>query len=178
MTLSPLAGKPAPRDLLIDPARIGANITRGRPDVHRCPQRLPSERATSRFAIDGSFNEAHISAITQAICDYRRRKGHLRTRVHGPRYARRFRPAQRTALEVLAANGVETLIQTGDGFTPTPAISRRIRSQPDRSDRLATASSSPRHPIPRKMAVQYNPPNGGPARAIGRAGSQARANAR
>jgi phosphoglucomutase len=113
----------------------------------------------------GSFTEAHILAITQAICDYRRSQG-----TDGPLYMGKDThalsgPAQRTALEVLAANGVETLIQEKDGFTPTPVISRAILAF-NRGRREHQADGivvTPSHNPPQDGGFKYNPPNGGPA---------------
>ena len=113
----------------------------------------------------GSFTEAHILAITQAICDYRRGQG-----INGPIYVGKDThalsgPAQRTALEVLAGNGVETLIQRDDGFTPTPAVSHAILTyNRGRSQGLADGIViTPSHNPPEDGGYKYNPPNGGPA---------------
>jgi phosphoglucomutase len=114
---------------------------------------------------DGSFTESHIVAITQAICDYRRAQG-----IDGPLYLGKdthgvSRPAEHTALEVLAANGVETRIQAGDEFTPTPVISRAILvHNRGRSSRYADGIVvTPSHNPPEDGGFKYNPPNGGPA---------------
>lgn len=126
-SISPLAGKPAPREILIDPVRLDREYFERRPDPGHSEQMVrfgtSGHRGTS---LRGSFNEAHILAITQAICDYRSAHG-----TDGPLYMGKDThalsvPAQRTALEVLAANGVETIIQQDDGVTPTPVISRAI----------------------------------------------------
>ena len=127
MPLSPLAGKPAPKELLVDVARLERDYS----SAGRIPTIPPSWSAsapagTAESPLRGTFTEAHILAITQAICDYRR--AHT---VNGPLYMGKDThalsgPAQRTALEVLAANGVETIIQRDDGVTPTPVISRAI----------------------------------------------------
>ena len=116
-------------------------------------------------AFDGTFTEAHILAITQAICDYRRANG-----PDGPLYMGKDThavsdPAQRTALEVLAANGVETIIQRNNGITPTPVISRAILSyNRGRAAHLADGIViTPSHNPPRDGGFKYNPPNGGPA---------------
>ena len=113
----------------------------------------------------GTFTEAHILAITQAICDYRRGQD-----IDGPIYVGKDThalsgPAQRTALEVLAANGVETLIQRDDGFTPTPAVSHAILTyNRGRSQGLADGIViTPSHNPPEDGGYKYNPPNGGPA---------------
>src|SRR4051812_24405170 len=126
-TISPLAGRPAPRELLIDPAKLERAYYERVPDVAD-PNQLVSFGTSGHrgSSLSGTFTEAHILAITQAICDYRRGRG-----TDGPLYMGKdthalSAPAQRTAVEVLAANGVETVVQRGDGFTPTPVISRAI----------------------------------------------------
>src|SRR5271167_4484395 len=125
MTISPLAGKPAPKKMLIDPARLEREYYERKPDLDDPGQLVSFGTSGHRGSpLRGSFTEAHILAITQAICDYRRAQG-----TDGPLYMGKDThavsgPAQRTALEVLAANGVQTIIQRNDGFTPTPVISR------------------------------------------------------
>src|SRR5450432_774769 len=133
MPLSPLAGKPAPPDSLIDVAKLRAAYATRKPDVSDPAQLVAFGTSGHRGAAeDGAFNEAHILAITQAICEHRAKAG-----ITGPLYLgidthAASAPAQATALEVLAANGVDTLIapvdvETGEpGFTPTPAVSRAI----------------------------------------------------
>src|SRR5246500_1156044 len=127
MAISPLAGKPAPKELLVDVARLEREYFERRPDLSD-PNQLVSFGTSGHrgSSLHGTFTEAHILAITQAICDYRRGQG-----TNGPLYMGKdthalSAPAQRTALEVLAANGVEAVIQRDDGFTPTPVISRAI----------------------------------------------------
>jgi phosphoglucomutase len=166
MPLHALAGKPAPRDLLIDLGSLERDYYDRRPDVAD-PRQLVSfgtsgHRGTST---DSSFTEAHILAITQAICDYRRAHGitgplHLGKDTHALSSA-----AERTALEVLAANGVETLIQDGEGITPTPVISRAILVyNHGRATGLADGIVvTPSHNPPADGGFKYNPPNGGPA---------------
>src|SRR2546430_10811413 len=123
MALSPLAGKPAPTEMLIDPEQVVREYSVRKPDPAEPAQQISFGTSGHRGSpLTGSFNEAHILAIAQAICDYRRTHG-----ISGPLYMGRdthavSSPAQRTALEVLAANGVETVIQGGNGVTPTPAI--------------------------------------------------------
>src|SRR5206468_10340474 len=127
MAISPLAGKPAPKEMLVDLARLEREYFERRPDLGD-PNQLVSfgtsgHRGTS---LRGTFTEAHILAITQAICDYRSAQG-----TDGPLYMGRdthalSSAAQRTALEVLVANAVETVIQRDEGVTPTPIISRAI----------------------------------------------------
>src|SRR5262245_7875506 len=127
MPISPLAGKPAPKELLVDPSRLEHEYYERRPDLEDPNQLVSFGTSGHRGSpLQGTFTEAHNVAIPQAICDDRRNRGY-----DGPRYMGKDThavsgPAQRTALEVLAANGVETIIQRVDGFTPTPVISRAI----------------------------------------------------
>ena len=116
-------------------------------------------------ALHGTFNEAHILAITQAICEYRKGQGTDGPLLYGEGHPRVSGPAQRTALEVLAANGVETIIQEGDGVTPTPVISRAILVyNRGRKEHLADGIViTPSHNPPEDGGFKYNPPNGGPA---------------
>ncbi len=166
MALSPLAGKPAPKELLIDPEQLIQEYYVRKPDPAEPAQQISFGTSGHRGSpLTGSFNEAHILAIAQAICDYRRRHG-----ISGPLYMGRDThavsgPAQRTALEVLAANGVETVIQGGNGVTPTPAISRVILAHNrGRTDRLADGIViTPSHNPPEDGGFKYNPTNGGPA---------------
>src|SRR5947207_1230857 len=117
MAISPLAGKPAPKELLIDVAALEREYIERRPDMSDPNQRVSFGTSGHRGSpLRGTFTEAHILATTQAICDYRRGQG-----ADGPLYMGKDThalsgPAQRTALEVLAANGVETVIQRGDGL--------------------------------------------------------------
>ena len=125
--ISPLAGKPAPKELLVDVAQLKREYFERRPDLDDPNQLVSFGTSGHRGSpLRGTFNEAHILAITQAICEYRREQ-----RTDGPLYMGKdthavSEPAQRTALEVLAANNVETIIQQDDGITPTPVISRAI----------------------------------------------------
>src|SRR6201988_4064230 len=164
--LSPLAGKPAPKELLIDVAGLGRGDFELNPDVSDRTQLVAFGTSGHRgSSLHGAFNEAHILAITQAICDYRRGQG-----IDGPLYMGKdthalSAPAQRSALEVLAANGVETIIQEKDGVTPTPVISRAIlvynRNRKEHfSDGIII---TPSHNPPADGGFKYNPPNGGPA---------------
>jgi phosphoglucomutase len=168
MAISPLAGKPAPKEILVDLARLEKEYFERRPDVHDPNQLVSFGTSGHRGSpLRGTFTEAHILAITQAICDYRREQ-----RTDGPLYMGKDThavsgPAQRTALEVLAANNVETIIQKADGVTPTPVISRAIlvynrgRSQKDHlADGIVI---TPSHNPPEDGGFKYNPPNGGPA---------------
>src|SRR4051794_29187916 len=119
MTISPLAGKPAPKELLVDLTRLEREYFQRRPDLADPNQLVRFGTSGHRGSpLHGTFTEAHILAITQAICDYRRSQG-----TDGPLYMGKDThalsgPAQRTALEVLAANGVPTIIQR-EGVTPT-----------------------------------------------------------
>ena len=166
MAISPLAGKPAPKELLIGPAQLERDYLSRRPDLEDPNQLVSFGTSGHRGSpLHGSFTEAHILAITQAICDYRARTApaarfswaRTRMRISGP--------AQRTALEVLAANGVETIIQRDDGVTPTPVISRAILvHNHGRTERLADGIIiTPSHNPPEDGGFKYNPTNGGPA---------------
>jgi len=166
VTISPLAGKPAPKEILVDLARLEREYFECRPDTDDPTQLVSFGTSGHRgSALRGSFNEAHILAITQAICDYRRGQG-----IDGPLYMGKdthalSEPAQRTALEVLAANGVETIIQRDAGVTPTPVISRAILVyNRGRKGHLADGIVvTPSHNPPEDGGFKYNPPNGGPA---------------
>ncbi|MFC4314135.1 phosphoglucomutase (alpha-D-glucose-1,6-bisphosphate-dependent) [Steroidobacter flavus] len=179
MALSPLAGKPAPKELLIDPAQLEREYYARQPDPTDPTQLVSFGTSGHRGSpLTGSFNEAHILAIAQAICDYRRTQG-----ISGPLFVGRdthavSAPAQRTALEVFAANGVETVIQSDNGFTPTPAISRAILvHNRGRTERLADGVViTPSHNPPADGGFKYNPPHGGPADSDVTGWIQARAN--
>ena len=168
MTVSPLAGKPAPPNLLIDPARLAREYHARRPDVDDAAQLVSFGTSGHRGSpLRGTFNEAHVLAVAQAVCDYRRAQG-----VDGPLFLGKDThaasgPAQRTTLEVLAANGVSVVIQRGDGFTPTPVISRAILAHNrGGTDHLADGVVlTPSHNPPADGGFKYNPPNGGPADA-------------
>jgi phosphoglucomutase len=166
ITISPLAGKPAPREMLLDVGRLETEYFRRRPDLDDSNQLVSFGTSGHRGSpLHGTFTEAHILAITQAICDYRRGHG-----TDGPLYMGKDThalsgPAQRTALEVLAANHVETIIQENDGVTPTPVISRAILVyNHGRKDHLADGIViTPSHNPPEDGGFKYNPTNGGPA---------------
>jgi phosphoglucomutase len=166
MPISPLAGKPAPRELLVDLAKLERAYYERRPDLTDPAQLVAFGTSGHRGSpLSGSFTEAHILAITQAICDYRAAQG-----TDGPLYMGKDThavsgPAQRTALEVLAANNVHTVIQRGDGFTPTPVISRAILVyNRGRKDHLADGIViTPSHNPPEDGGFKYNPTDGGPA---------------
>jgi phosphoglucomutase len=166
MTISPLAGKPAPKEMLVDLSRLEQEYFKCRPDVDDPAQRVSFGTSGHRGSpFRGSFTEAHILAITQAICDYRKTQG-----TNGPLYMGKDThalsgPAQGTALEVLAANEVQTIIQRDDGFTPTPVVSHAILvHNRSRRDRLADGIViTPSHNPPEDGGFKYNPTNGGPA---------------
>ena len=166
MSAHPLAGKPAPKELLIDVNRIEEAFYKSKPDPTD-PNQLVSfgtsgHRGTSSNA---TFTEAHILAITQAICEYRKKQGTTGPLFMGKDTHALSRPAERVALEVLAANGVETFIQADDGFTPTPVISRAILTHNQgRSQGLADGIVvTPSHNPPTDGGFKYNLSNGGPA---------------
>jgi len=166
MTISPLAGKPPPKEMLIDPARLEREYFERRLDLDDPTQLVDFGTSGHRGSpLRGSFTEAHILAITQAICDYRKAHG-----TSGPLYMGKDThalsgPAQRTALEVLAGNHVDTIIQRDDGVTPTPVISRAILIyNRNRAERLADGIViTPSHNPPEDGGFKYNPTNGGPA---------------
>jgi phosphoglucomutase len=166
MAVHPLAGKPAPADILIDPEKLVAAYYNVRPNPENPEQEVSFGTSGHRGSPeDGSFNEAHILATTQAICEYRAGQG-----TTGPLYLGRdthaaSEPAARSALEVLAANGVETVIQAGGAFTATPGISHAILVH-NRGRNSALADGivvTPSHNPPRDGGFKYNPPHGGPA---------------
>ena len=166
MAISPLAGKPAPRELLVDLDRLERDYYGRSPDMDDPAQRVAFGTSGHRgSSLRGSFNEAHILAITQAICEYRAAQGTDGPLVMGKDTHALSGPAQRTALEVLAANGVATVIQRDDGVTPTPVVSRAILvHNRGRKDRLADGIVvTPSHNPPEDGGFKYNPPDGGPA---------------
>ena len=165
-TISPLAGKPAPRSLLVDVRRLLDAYVDLRPDPTIPAQRVAFGTSGHRgSSFERSFNEWHVLAITQAICDYRNGKG-----IDGPLYIgidthALSQPAFESALEVLAANGVETLLADGGEFTPTPALSHAILVY-NRGRKSGLADGivvTPSHNPPDNGGFKYNPPNGGPA---------------
>jgi phosphoglucomutase len=175
----PLAGQPAPSDVLTDiPALLAAYFNQ--PDVSQPAQRVAFGTSGHRgSALNGSFNEAHILAITQAVCEYRAAQG-----IDGPLFLGKdthalSEPAQRSALEVLAANGVETRLQSDDGYTPTPVISRAIlvHNRDPQARRADGIVITPSHNPPRDGGIKYNPPHGGPADTDATGWIEERANA-
>jgi phosphoglucomutase len=165
-TISSLAGKPAPKDLLVDVSRLEKEYFERKPDLTDPGQTVIFGTSGHRgSSLQGTFTEAHVLAITQAICDYRRSEG-----TDGPLYLGKDThalsgPAQRTALEVLAANDIQTVIQENDGVTPTPVISRAILVyNRSRNQHLADGIViTPSHNPPGDGGFKYNPTHGGPA---------------
>jgi phosphoglucomutase len=166
MTTSPLAGKPAPPSILVDVARLVTAYYTERPDPAQPSQRVAFGTSGHRgSSLDNAFNEAHILAITQAICLHRREQN-----VTGPLYLgidthALSEPAFASALEVLAANGVDVRVDADGGFTPTPVVSHAILTHNrGRRDGLADGIVvTPSHNPPRYGGFKYNPPTGGPA---------------
>lgn len=166
MPISPLAGKPATQDMLIDVGRLENDYYSRQPNMDDPNQRVSFGTSGHRgCSAEGSFNEAHIHATAQAICEYRALQG-----IDGPLYMGKDThalsgPAQRSALEVFAANHVQTFIQCDDGVTPTPVISRAILVyNKNRDAHLADGVViTPSHNPPQDGGIKYNPPNGGPA---------------
>ena len=164
--LSPLAGQPATKDMLVNVSQLEREYFERRPDLSDATQMVSFGTSGHRGSpLHGTFTEAHILAITQAICDYRQSAG-----TDGPLYMGKDThavsdPAQRTALEVLAANNVDTIIQRDNGVTPTPVISRAILAyNRARKQRLADGIViTPSHNPPEDGGFKYNPTNGGPA---------------
>ena len=180
MAVHPLAGRPAPPELLTDVGKLERDYFERRPDPEDPRQRVSFGTSGHRgTALDASFTESHILAITQAICDYRHSNA-----ITGPLFLGKDThalsdPAQRTALEVLAGNDVETILQRDDGPTPTPAISRAILvyNRERRSGLADGVLVTPSHNPPTDGGFKYNPPNGGPADTDVTGWIQQRANA-
>jgi phosphoglucomutase len=166
MTVSLLAGKPAPLSLLINVPKLITDYYAERPDPRVKEQAVAFGTSGHRgSAFNKSFNEWHILAITQAICDYRKEK-----RIEGPLFMGMDThalsvPALRSALEVLAANGVTVLLSEGDEYTPTPAVSLAILNyNRGKKEKLSDGIViTPSHNPPSEGGFKYNPPNGGPA---------------
>jgi phosphoglucomutase len=164
--IDPLAGQPAPRSSLVDIPKLVSAYYTGLPDPAEVAQRVAFGTSGHRGnSFDHSFNEWHVLAITQAICDYRAAKG-----IDGPLFIgidthALSEPALRSALEVLAANGVDTLLAANDEYTPTPAVSHAIITHNlGRSSKLADGIVvTPSHNPPDNGGFKYNPTNGGPA---------------
>src|SRR5476651_1022922 len=166
MTLSPFAGKPAPAELLVDIPRLVTAYYTGQPDAAISTQRVAFGTSGHRgSSFDLSFNEWHVLAISQAICRYRRYRG-----IDGPLFLgidthALSQPACASALEVLAANGVDVMLAAGDEYTPTPAVSHAILCyNRGRTTGLADGIViTPSHNPPQSGGYKYNPTNGGPA---------------
>ncbi len=166
MTLHPLAGRPAPRDVLINVQRLIAAYYTYKPDpsdpAHQVAFGTSGHRGSS---LKNSFNEPHILAISQAICEYRRAKGITGPLFLGMDTHALSEPAQMTAVEVFAANDVTVMIQADLGYTPTPVVSHAIlTANRGRTSGLADGVViTPSHNPPDDGGFKYNPPDGGPA---------------
>jgi phosphoglucomutase len=180
MEVSPLAGKPADPSILIDVPKLVAAYYSGKPDPSVPAQRVAFGTSGHRgCSLDNSFNEAHILAITQAICLYRKQQS-----IDGPLYIgfdthALSEPAFRTAQEVLAANGVDVMVDAANSYTPTPVISHAILSY-NRGRERGLADGiviTPSHNPPRFGGFKYDPPHGGPADTHVTGWIQERANA-
>ena len=166
MTIHALAGKPAPKELLVDIEKLRNEYYTRKPDITNNAERVSFGTSGHRgSSLRGGFNEAHVLAITQAICEYRSSQN-----INGPLYIGKDThalsgPAFMTALEVLAANGVETIVDRDDGYTPTPVISHAILSynRGRTSGRADGIVITPSHNPPEDGGFKYNPPHGGPA---------------
>jgi phosphoglucomutase len=166
VSISPLAGKPAPQSILVNVPRLVTAYYEQAPDPTVSSQRVSFGTSGHRgSALDCSFNEDHILAITQAICEYRKHKG-----IDGPLFIgidthALSEPAFASALEVLAANEVNVMIDDRDGYTPTPVVSHAILTyNRDRTTGLADGIVvTPSHNPPGDGGFKYNPTNGGPA---------------
>ncbi len=166
MPIHPLAGQPAPQDYLVDVARLERDYYEGRPDPGQPAQAVSFGTSGHRgTSTNTTFTEAHILAITQAACDYRRTQGTDGPVFLGMDTHALSATAQRTALEVLAANEIPVFVQAGGGFTPTPAVSHALlRYNRGRSAGQADGLIiTPSHNPPTDGGFKYNPPYGGPA---------------
>ncbi|HEY1342408.1 MAG TPA: phosphoglucomutase (alpha-D-glucose-1,6-bisphosphate-dependent) [Bryobacteraceae bacterium] len=180
MGIHPLAGKPPAPEMLVDVARLVTAYYEEKPDPGVSAQRVSFGTSGHRgSSLRGSFNESHILAISQAICQYRRENG-----VDGPLFLARdthalSEPAFATALQVLAGNGVDTMVDSGLGPTPTPALSHAVLTyNRGRSARLSDGIViTPSHNPPDDGGFKYNPPNGGPADTTATKWIEDRANA-
>ncbi|MFO7907645.1 MAG: phosphoglucomutase (alpha-D-glucose-1,6-bisphosphate-dependent) [Pirellulaceae bacterium] len=166
MMPDPSPGDTVPQDLLINPEQLNQQYFELEPDINEPGQLVSFGTSGHRGTPDSrTFNQRHIAAITQAICEYRDQAG-----IRGPLFLGKdthllSTPAQNTALEVLVANGVETVIQEQDGYTPTPVISHRILTH-NRTHGTTQADGiviTPSHNPPSNGGFKYNPPHGGPA---------------
>jgi phosphoglucomutase len=178
--VSPLAGKPATLAMLVDVPRLITAYYCNMPDASVSGQRVAFGTSGHRgSAFENSFNESHVLAISQAICQYRKQQ-----RIDGPLFMgidthALSEPAFASALEVLAANGVEVMLADKDEYTPTPAVSHAILTH-NRGRRTGLADGiviTPSHNPPQDGGFKYNPPNGGPADKDVTGWIEARANA-
>ncbi len=164
--INPLAGKPAPRSILVDVPRLVTAYYTGKPDPAEPSQRVAFGTSGHRgTALDNSFNENHLLAISQAICSYRKKEG-----IDGPLFIgfdthALSAPAFASAMEVLAANDVTVMVSADGEYTPTPAVSHAILvHNRGRTQRLADGIViTPSHNPPDNGGFKYNPTNGGPA---------------
>ena len=180
MIISPFAGKPTKASMLVNVPRLVTAYYTQRPDPSVPEQRIAFGTSGHRgSAFENSFNEWHVLAISQAICQYRKLHG-----IDGPLFLgidthALSVPAFASALEVLAANGVDVMIAQGDEYTPTPAVSLAILTY-NRRRKTGLADGiviTPSHNPPHDGGFKYNPPNGGPAQSIVTAWIEAKANA-
>lgn len=175
----PLAGQPAPADLLIDADAL-IRAYHDQPEVTDPGQRVAFGTSGHRgSAFKKSFNEAHILAISQAVCEYRAAQGITGPLFLGMDTHALSAPAQQTCVEVLAGNGIETRVQEAEGYTPTPVISRAIldwNRDPTRP-RADGIVITPSHNPPQDGGIKYNPPHGGPADTDATGWIEQRANA-
>src|SRR5258708_11475738 len=166
MSLRPLEGKPAPVSMLVDVSRLITAYYSENPDPAVRSQCVSFGTSGHRgSSLSTSFNEGHILAITQAICAYRKQQN-----INGPLFLAKdthalSEPAFATALEVLAANSVEVMVDQDDGYTPTPSLSLAVLTyNRGRKDGLADGIViTPSHNPPEDGGFKYNPPSGGPA---------------
>ncbi len=166
MPLHPLAGKRAPRELLVDVPALLAAYERDAPDPSDPAQAVAFGTSGHRgSSLRRSFNRGHILAVVQAVCEWRARAGTTGPLFLGKDTHALSIPAEGAALEVLAGNGVETFVAGGDGFTPTPVVSHAILSwNRRRTEQLADGIViTPSHNPPEDGGIKYDPPHGGPA---------------
>jgi phosphoglucomutase len=179
MTVSPLAGKPAPREILVNVPRLITAYYTQTPDPTVASQRVAFGTSGHRgSAFDSAFNEWHILAITQGICEYRKQQGTDGPLFLGMDTHALSEPALASALEVLTANGVEVMLAVQDEYTPTPAISHAILTY-NRGRKSGLADGiviTPSHNPPDSGGFKYNPTNGGPADTTVTGWIEARAN--
>lgn len=180
MTIHELAGTKPTAEMLVDLTALEAAYYAGKPDTAEPGQRVSFGTSGHRgTSFQNSFNENHILAITQAICNFRLREGTTGPLFIGMDTHALSAPALRTALEILAANGVETMVSEGTEFTPTPAISHAILTyNRGRKDGFADGIViTPSHNPPQDGGFKYNPPDGGPAQSEATGSIEKEANA-